>query len=94
MNATDPDSGDAIAQAIGSVMQEIHSDDWRRADEPDGAFCQRAREHILDRWYRFSAYGVTSRSDLAAVSVTVELVMAQVAVGKTERQHGALAVRS
>lgn len=33
---------------------------------------ERVREHVLDRWYRFEAFGVRSRAELSAVRVTLE----------------------
>ncbi len=32
---------------------------------------ERVRQHVMDRWYWFEAFGVTRRADLAPIKVTL-----------------------
>lgn len=38
----------------------------------DADYCAAVRQRFLDRWYRFERFGVTSRDQLSAVTVTVK----------------------
>ena len=53
------------------VVREVMLDGFERfAADGAGDIEVWMRSHFLDRWYRFVAFGVTSRADLEALRVT------------------------
>lgn len=51
-----------LDEAIGWYDRENVSDD---------ALARCVRDHILNRWYRFAPFGVTSRAELAPIKVVI-----------------------
>lgn len=71
--------GDELAEIMRATLIESLLEHDRKAvdgglqieDCDDRALEREVREHFLDRWYRFAAFGVESRADLHKLRVEV-----------------------
>jgi hypothetical protein len=57
----------AVFHGLLTEAMELHRDAGTE-------FCARVRCHILDRWYRFEAFGVTSHKQLEPITVEAGVI--------------------
>jgi hypothetical protein len=63
-------AADALRAVVREVFEEFDREFVGR-QAPDDVVTERVRQRILDRWYRFEAFGVRSRADLSALKVSL-----------------------
>lgn len=64
---------EALRYELGAIIAEaIAAHD--RAGVSDTELARRVRDHVLDRWYRLTPFGVTSRAELEPIRAEVTWV--------------------